>query len=186
MKDLSSIENSDIIYKKHLLGALLKSDTDIREALELRDPLPLSGEETTAERARIQRYNAEQNEKILPYLKLSKVREREDSYILYEIEDKNLYQKNKKCKRQEITLMCVVHENKLNTPYGITRTDLLSYLIKNRLNFSHALGSLIYCTKDTVDIIDAKYYARILTFETQTIHINPTGGKSPYDQTVPY
>ena len=61
----------------------------------------------------------------------------------------------------------------MDTPYGIVRTDLLSYLVKDLLCWSNDLGMQLKCTNDFCDIVDSKYYCRTLKFTIDAPNVNP-------------
>ena len=67
-------------------------------------------------------------------------------------------------KKQYIEVMCVVHENDMMTEYGIERTDLLSFLVRDLLCWSNALGFHIELEEDRPYILDNDYYSRRMRF----------------------
>lgn len=190
-RNLEDKQNNDIIYKKYKLEEMFNEDPDIKEILGTKELLPRNKfvnpnsptEEELAERKKIDEYNRKaQKKQILPYLKLNGIQKEVLNFLMFEIDDKGASYTNPIIKTQVITVMCLVHEDDMETEYGILRTDLLSYLVKDLLNWSNALGMQMQCTKDYGDIIDSKYYCRTIAFTIEAPNQVQNGGSNPYDE----
>ena len=172
-RDLENKENNDIIYKKDKLKKLFEEDPDILEVLGKRERMPLNKyvdkdnptEEELKKRQEIIEYNKKiDHDQIVPFLKLNGIQKEVVNFLLFDIDDSKVSYTNQAIKTQILVVMCMVHEDDMDTPYGIVRTDLLSYLVKDLLCWSNDLGMQLKCTNDFSDIVDAKYYCRTLKF----------------------
>lgn len=189
-RDLESKTNNDIIYKKNLLKKMFNDDPDLKEILGQETIVPLNvyvdannpTDEELSERKKIEEYNEKiKHEQIIDYLKLNGIQKEVLNFIMFDIDDVDVSYGNNVLKNQYLIVMCLVHEDNMNTEYGITRTDLLSYIIKDLLCWTNSLGSQLKCISDTPDIIDTKYYCRTIKFKILTSN-NIQGGGNKYDK----
>ena len=104
-----------------------------------------------------------------------------DPFIMFDINDTDVSYYNKAIKTQTLIVMCLVHEDDLDTEYGIVRTDLLSYIVKDLLCWTNVLGKQLKCTDDYGDIIDSRYYCRTLKFEIECPNNLYAGMNNRYD-----
>ena len=92
------------------------------------------------ERNLIIEYNKRVDKKqILPILKLNGINKEVLNFIMFDINDTDTSYYNKAMKVQTLIVMCLVHEDDLDTEYGIVRTDLLSYIVKDLLCWTNSL-----------------------------------------------
>ena len=70
----------------------------------------------------------------------------------------------------------------MDTEYGIPRTDLLDYIIKDLLCWTNALGMQLKCVNDFNDIIDTKYYARTIKFKIEAPNNTGNGVNNRHDR----
>lgn len=190
-RDLEDKKNNDIINKKYLLGKMFSEDPDIIEILGQKEKSPLNKyadnqnptEEELKERKAIIDYNEKvSHRQIVPFLKLNGIQKEVLNFIMFDIDDINISYTNKIIKTQVIIVMCLVHEDNMDTEYGITRADLLSYLVKDLLCWTNALGLQLKCISDVNDIIDSKYYCRTLKFRVDAPNNLGTGVNNRYDR----
>lgn len=186
-----NFESYDIIRKKKKIKEILLKDPDIKEVLGMKEPRPLNQykdpshplPEEVVEREEILTYNKNiKHEQIVPWIKLNGIQREVLNFIMYEIEDERISYINSKLKHQRITFWILVHENDMETEYGVPRTDLLGYLIKDNLNWSNALGSQLTCIEDGFRIVDNTYYCRMITFQTEEVNGIYGGNKNPHDR----
>lgn len=179
-RDLENKRNNDIIYKKNLLEKMFNEDPDIMEILGQKEKQPLNKfadpdnptEEELMKRRQIEDYNERITHKqILPYLKLNGMNKEVLNFLMFDIEDYSVSYVNEIIKNQNITVMCLVHEDDMDTPYGIQRHDLLSYLVRDLLCWTNALGMQLKLTYDHPDIIDGRYYCRTMRFSVQAPNV---------------
>ena len=175
-RDLESTKNNDIIYRKAVIEKIFNDDPDLKEVLGVRDKRPLNKfidpdhptiQEQTLRRE-IEEYNRHiEKKQIVPYLKLNGVQKEVNNFIMFDIRDYDVSYTNKMIKNQQVVEICLVSEDDMDTEYGIQRTDLLSYIVKDLLQWSNVAGLQLKCISDFDDIIDDKYYCRTLKFESQ-------------------
>ena len=172
-RDLENKKNNDIIYKKDKLLKLFNEDPDLNEIL---------GKKELNERNLIIEYNKRVDKKqILPILKLNGINKEVLNFIMFDINDTDTSYYNKAMKVQTLIVMCLVHEDDLDTEYGIVRTDLLSYIVKDLLCWTNSLGNQLKCIDDYGDIIDSRYYCRTLKFEIECPNNLYAGMNNKYD-----
>ena len=183
-RNLESTKNNDIIYRKSVLEKVFNEDPDLKEVLGVRDKRPLNkfidpDHPTIQEkelRAEIEEYNKRvDTPQIIPYLKLNGVQKEVNNFIMFDIRDYNVSDFNKMIKNQQIIVLCLAHEDDMDTEYGITRCDLLSYIVKDLLCWSNCMGTQLQCISDFDDIIDDRYYCRTLKFESKTPNVQSNG-----------
>lgn len=173
VRDLDNIKNNDIIYKKRLLKEMFEEDPDIKEVLRVLEPKPLNEfsnpNNPTEEELKIRQEITEYNEKIkhdqiVGHLKLNGLQKEVLNFLMFDIRDEESRYGKEIQKKQYIEVMCVVHENDMMTEYGIERTDLLSFLVRDLLCWSNALGFHIELEEDRPYILDNDYYSRRMRF----------------------
>lgn len=176
-RNLDDKKNNDIIQKKEELLKLFHEDPDLQEVLGKKDPKPLNkyldDNNPTAEellkRQEILDYNEKiQHDQIIPFIKLNDIQKEVLNFIMFDIEDDGVIYDNPAIKKQYLTIYCVVHEESMETEYGIVRTDLLDYIIRDLLCWSNALGFQVYIDSDKVRIMDGGYYVRKMSFMSKT------------------
>ena len=158
--------NSDIIWKKNKLMEMFKADHDLAEVLGWNDVLEKEKDK--------EKY-------IIPWLKLNGIQKEVRNFVMFDIDDTDVSYTNNVIKNQYLIVMCLVHEDNMMTEYGIPRTDLLDYIVKDLLCWTNALGMQLKCVNDFQDIIDSKYYCRTIKFKIQEIN-NVQGGGNKYDR----
>ena len=173
-RDLEDRRNNDIIYKKDKLLKMFKEDPDILEILGQKEQRPLNKyadpdnptEEEIAERNEIEEYNRSITHKqIIPYIKLNGLQHEVLNFLLFDVYDYDVSHYNEAIKNQYIVVTCLVHEDDMDTEYGIVRTDLLDYIVRDLLCWTNVFGINCKLVSDVNDIIDKKYYARTLKFK---------------------
>ena len=189
-RDLENKKNNDIIWKKSKLIEMFKQDPDLIEILGQKQRRPLNkyldANNPTAEelalRQEITDYNERiEHEQIVPWLKLNGIQKEVLNFVMFDIDDTDVSYTNNMIKNQYLTVICLVHEDNMETEYGIPRTDLLDYIVKDLLCWTNALGMQLKCVNDFNGIIDSKYYARTIKFKIQEIN-NAQGGGNRYDK----
>ena len=173
IRDLDDRKNNDIIYKKDLLLKMFNEDPDLKDVLGVLPPKPLNiykdknnpTEEELKKRQEIIEYNEKiKHEQIVPFLKLNGLQKEVLNFVMFDIRDDGVDYYNDTKKKQYIEVMCVVHEDDMETEYGIVRTDLLGYIIRDLLCWSNALGFHAVLEEDRPYIMDADYYSRRMRF----------------------
>ena len=179
IRDLENKKNNDIIWKKDKLLKMFKEDPDLTELLGRKPMRPNNKfideknptEDELKLRQEIKEYNEKiQHEQIVPWLKLNGLQKEVLNFIMFDIDDNDVSYSNNIIKNQHLIVMCLVHEDDMETEYGIPRADLLDYIVKDLLNWSNVLGMQLKCVNDFNDIIDSKYYARTIKFKIQELN----------------
>jgi len=158
-------EEFDIIRKKNLIKDILLEDPDIKEVLGAKD-------------------DTEAASLIVNWLKLNGIQSEVSNFIMFDIKDVGLQGQvsGKVLKDQYLDIRCLVHENNMGTDYGIARTDLLDYLVKDLFNHSNILGMQLTLVNDVPDIIDKKYYSRNILFRMTVPNGVRGNGGNQYDR----
>jgi len=193
VRDLEDKKNNDIILKKYKLEEMFNQDPDILEILGRKEKQPLNKfvdpdnptPEELEKRRQIEDYNERVTHKqIVPYLKLNGMNKEVLNYLMFDIEDYSVSYVNEIIKNQNIVVMCLIHEDDMDTPYNITRVDLLSYLVRDLLCWTNALGMQLKLTYDHPDIVDGRYYCRTMRFTAQAPNVvnNHMGMHNRYDR----
>lgn len=192
-RDLEKRKNNDIILKKQQLLDMFNEDPDIKEVLNQLPKKPLNKfadpehptEDELALRKEIEDYNRKVSRpQIIPFLKLNGLQEEVLNFLMFDISDTVDHYMAPAMKQQVITVMCLVHEDDMDTEYAIVRTDLLSYLVKDQQCWTNVLGMQFKLTSDFFDITDTKYYARTIKFTADVPNVNPghMGMNNKYDR----
>lgn len=184
-RDIANIErdlenkqqNGDIIRAKHILETTFNEDPDLKEVLNIPELKPIlqfadpehPTEKELRDRAETEIYNQNLIRKqICPWLKLNNLQKDVSNYILYDVLDYSIARYDREIKYQQVEVMCVVHEQNMETEYGVARHDLLGFIIKDLLNLSNCLGTQLVCIYDQPEIIDDVFYCRVLKFQHET------------------
>lgn len=193
---LDNTKNNDIIFKKAKIKEIFDTDPDLKEILGQLPKLPLNKyvdsenptEEEIKERARILEYNEKvSHTQILSFLKVNDIQTEVVNFIMFDIKDDGNSYTNDIIKNQYVTVMCLVHEDDMDTEYGINRVDLLSYIVKDLLCNTNELGLKCKLESDEFGITDTKYYARTLNFKikaTNTNHFRQGNMSNSHDPTI--
>lgn len=179
---------NDIIYKKAIIKDLFENDPDLKDVLGQLRPLPLNKyadqdnptEEELKERERIKDYNEKvAHPQILSFLKVNDIQTEVLNFVMFDIGDERPSYTSDMIKHQVLTVMCFVHEDDMDTEYGIDRVDLLSYIVKDILGNSNRTGLRLKPYSDEWGLTETKYYARTLKFLMQVPNGNNfrTGGQ---------
>lgn len=172
-RELDDVKNNDIIYKKSVIQEIFEQDPDLKDILGQPRKIPLNKyvdkdnptEDELKERARIMEYNSKVSKpQIIPFLKVNDIQTEVLNFVMYDIADERASYESDLIKNQTVTVMCLVHENDMDTEYGICRVDLLSYIVKDLLCWSNESGLHMKLIEDKFGITDTKYYARTLKF----------------------
>ena len=192
LRDLENKKNNDIIWKKSKLIDMFKEDPDLIEILGQKPKRPLNKyadpdnptDEELILRQEIEDYNEKvQHEQIIPWLKLNGIQKEVLNFIMFDIDDTDVSYTNNVIKNQYLIVMCLVHEDDMETEYDIPRTDLLDYIVKDLLCWTNALGMQLKCVNDFQDIVDTKYYARTIKFKIEAPNnLSGNRGGNKYDR----
>lgn len=178
---LDDVKNDDTIYKKSVIKQIFDDDPDLKEVLGQLPKLPLNKyadsdnptEEELKERERILDYNRKVSKpQILSFLKVNDIQTEVLNFIMFDMSVERPSYESDLIKYQYLTVMCLVHEDDMDTEYGIDRIDLLAYIIKDLLCWSNRTGMSMKLYSDEFGITDTKYYSRTLKFQIKATNTN--------------
>lgn len=178
---LDDIRNDDIIYKKSVIKSIFENDPDLKTVLGQLPKLPQKrevnkGNPTEAEleeRKRIEEYNRKVSKpQILSYLKVNDIQKEVLNFIMFDISDERPSYTSDMIKQQYVTVLVLVHEDDMETEYGIDRVDLLAYIVKDLLAWSNKTGLTMKLYSDEPGISDSQYYGRTLKFLIKATNTN--------------
>lgn len=181
IRDLDNKANNDIILKKHKIEQMFNEDPDLKYVLGVLDPKPLNRfvdsenptEEELKKRQEIIEYNEKiKHKQIVPYLKLNGLQKEVLNFVMFDIRDDGVDYYNDTIKKQYIEVMCLVHEDDMETEFDIVRTDLLGYIVRDLLCWSNSLGFHIVPEEDRPYILDTDYYCRRMRFLIKSPNVN--------------
>ncbi len=154
IRDIQNVDD-DIVVAKRLIKEKLYSDPDIIEALHNPD---LNPEEP----------DTYVNKNIFDFIRLPGTTTDVSNFICFDIKQERRSYTNEVIKQQKYIFTILCHENDIETPYGMSRHDLLGYLIRDIFNYSNMFGTQIIESSNVPGITDAKYSSRTITFEQMT------------------
>ena len=170
---LDDVRNNDIIYKKAIIKKVFNQDPDLKDVLGQLPKKPLNKyadpsnptEEELKERAKIREYNEKVSKpQIISFLKVNDIQTEVLNFVMFDIGDERPSYTSDIMKNQVLTVMTLIHEDDMDTEYGIDRADLVAYIIKDILGNSNMTGLRMKPYSDEFGITDTKYYARTLKF----------------------
>lgn len=91
-----------------------------------------------------------------------------NNYICFDIKQSGITDKNSHMKEQLYLFNVYSHENDIKTPYGVSRHDLLAYLIRDIFNYSNLFGTQLVEISNTPGIMDSYWSSRALIFKAIT------------------
>lgn len=172
-RDLEEKKNNDIIFKKNIVKKMFEEDPDLLDVLGKPEKRPLNKyidknnptDDELKVRQEILDYNEKINhEQIVPFIKLNGVQTEVLNFIMFDVEDHDVDYYNQAIKNQHLVVYIVVHENDMYTEYGVTRIDLLDYIVRDLLCWTNAMGKQLKLIEDVPMIMDTNYYFRRLRF----------------------
>lgn len=141
--------NSDIMRYKSKIAGMLCNNKDIIEALNVKEH-----EEEIM-------YNH-----IFPYIYVDYPVEETKNFICFSLDIPRIDKRNEYFKHAELTVYAICHRNEMKTSYGGTRADVLEGLIIDMFNWNIDIGFELALTSSMEKIINDKYHARVLKFNT--------------------
>lgn len=178
---LDDIKNDDIIYKKKVIKDIFENDPDLKTVLGQLPKLPykreaIKDQPTEAEleeRRQIEEYNRKVSKpQIISFLKVNDIQKEVLNFVMFDISDERPSYTSEMIKQQYVTVLILVHEDDMETEYGIDRVDLLAYIIKDLLCWSNKTGITMKLYSDEPSITDSKYYSRTLKFLIKATNTN--------------
>lgn len=159
IRDIQNVDD-DIIRIKRKIKQRLINDPDIIEALD--NPHLNPNEPDTY-----------LNVNILDYIKIPGATTEKLNFITFDIKQENIVTANEYMKQNTYLFNVIVYEDQVATKYGMSRHDLLSYLIRDSFNYSNFVGPRLILYQNSPAITDGYWISRSLSFK----EISPN---SPY------
>lgn len=154
MRDINKVDDT-IITAKRLIKQKLYSDSDIIEVLNNPN---LNPEEP----------DSYVGKNIFDYIRIPGTITEPTNYICFDIKQNSIAQYNYYVKEMYYIFNVYVHQDNIDTPYGMSRHDLLGYLIRDIFNYSNFMGNQLELKSDTPGIMDEYSSSRSLIFKTNT------------------
>ena len=151
IRDINNVDDS-IIKAKRIIKEKLYSDPDIIEALNNPNLNP--------EEPDIYLY-----ENIFDYIRIPGTTSEAKNFICFDIRQDAVNPQNSHMKDMLFIFNVWVHEQNMKTPYGMSRHDLLGYLIRDIFNYSNILGTQLVEITDVPGIMDSYSSSRVITFK---------------------
>lgn len=151
IRDIQNIDD-DVIAAKRLIREKLYQDPDIIEALHNPNLNPEEPDQYVGTN-------------IFDFIRIPGTTFEVKNYICFDVKQKRVSYSNDHMKIQQYIFMVFCHSDDINTSYGMSRHDLLAYLIKDIFNYSNIFGNQITIVENTPGISEAQYSSRTIIFE---------------------
>lgn len=152
MGDKEASPQADDIYRcKYKIMKMLTEDQDILTTLHNDE---LAGTD------KIINGDAYRNVCIFDFMKLPDQKIEVKNYVCFEVNDNGWGDTTEKT----VVFRCVSHIDDAKTDWGINRHDLLAAIIKNKFDWSNALGMRLIKLADNGKVTDDGYYYREVVY----------------------
>ena len=160
-RDIQNIED-DISLTKRIIETVLCGDADLVEIIDNPTIDPSVPEDLL--------YKS-----IYPFVRIPGAQDMSQSYICYSVDDMSAHERNDRMKQQYIQFVVFVHQDLVQTKYGVARHDLLGAIIRDLFNRSHLFGHELKLTNDKEYAVDNDYITRTLKFQLITPEVTQDG-----------
>ena len=162
--------NDDIIEIKRLIKQKLIDDPDILEALHNPDIDIDSPDEFLYEN-------------IYDFIRIPTTQDTVRNFICFTVDDIEDHRFNTHMKVQQVQFVCICHLDDMQTEFGMSRHDLLGYLVRDVFHWSNDFGKQFKLVYNKESTIDSDYYCRTLKFERDTTNsLNKATRSNNYDR----
>ena len=166
-RDIQKIDD-DIIRKKRLIEQILCADEDIIEILKNDNLDPSVPEDYIGEN-------------IFGFLRVPGTQDVSKNFITFIVDDMGRTPNNQVMKSQYVQFVVFVHKTLVDTEYGMSRHDLLGYLIRDIFHLSNKLGPQMELVSNKEGIADNDFCTRTLKFELIDDNSTKPLRTNPYD-----
>lgn len=153
-RDIQTVDD-DIITAKRLIREKLYQDPDVIEALHNPDLDPDEPDQYV-------------DVNIFDYIRIPGTTTEVKNFICFDVKQKRLSYTNDHMKVQQYVFMIFAHEDDIKTEYGMSRHDLLAYLIRDLFNYSNIFGTQITEIENTPGISETHYSSRTIVFQASS------------------
>ena len=154
IRDIQNVDD-DIISAKRRIKEILYSDPDVIEALH--------NEELDPEEP-----DSYVDVNIFDYIRIPGTTDRVKNFICFDVKQERLSDCNDHMKQQKYIFMIFSHEDDIKTPYGMSRHDLLAYLIRDLFNYSNKMGTQLIEISNVPGVTETHFSSRTITFNVIT------------------
>lgn len=152
-RDLQNIDD-DVLYAKRVIKEKLCKDLDLIQYIHNEE---------------LERVNAEPEDyfgiNIYPFIRLPGTQDKVKNFVCFSVDDQEDHKYNEVMKIQYIQFVVFCHGDDIDTGLGISRHDLLGYLIRDIFNWSNILGLQLKLVWNRESVLDNNYSCRTLKFE---------------------
>ena len=152
-RDIQNVKD-DISYMKRQIKQTLITDTDILEALHNPDIDIDSPDEFL-------------DNNIFGFIRIPSTQDTVRNFICFTVDDIEENRFNEVIKTQYIQFYVICHLDDMKTEYGISRHDLLGYLIRDIFNWTNIFGLQFKLISNKERTTDSDYYCRTLQFKAE-------------------
>lgn len=168
IRDIQKVKD-DIIEMKRLIKQTLIADTDILEALNANIDIDSPDEFL--------------DNNIYDFIRIPQTQDTVRNFICFTVDDIEEHRFNEVIKVQYIQFHVICHLDDMKTEYGISRHDLLGYLIRDIFNWSNLFGLQFKLITNKESTVDSDYYCRTLQFRAEKINmLNKARMDNPHDK----
>lgn len=146
--------NDDVIEMKRLIKQTLIADPDILEALHNPDLDIESPDEFL-------------DTNIFDFVRVPQTQDTVRNFICFTVDDIEVNQYNETMKTQYIQFHCICHLDDMKTEYGISRHDLISFIVRDLFNWTNIFGLQFKLISNKESTVDSDYYCRTLQFKAE-------------------
>lgn len=151
IRDINKVDDI-IIASKRIIKKKLYSDPDVIEALNNPNLNP-------------QEPDSYLDVNIFDYIRVPGTTAETKNFICFDIRMQSMNALNNHMKDMLFIFHVFVYQDNMKTPYGMSRHDLLSYLIRDIFNYSNILGTQLVEISDVPGIMDGYSSSRAITFK---------------------
>ena len=167
-RDIQKVKD-DIIEMKRLIKQTLIADTDILEALHTNIDIDSPDEFL--------------DNNIYDFIRVPQTQDTVRNFICFTVDDIEENRFNEVVKTQYIQFHAICHLSDMKTEYGISRHDLLGYLIRDIFHWTNIFGLQFKLITNKESTVDSDYYCRTLQFKAEKINmLNKARMDNPYDK----
>lgn len=142
----------DIIEMKRLIKQTLIADTDVLEALH-NPSIDIDSPDEFLDN------------NIYDFIRIPTTQDTVRNFICFTVDDIEENRFNEVIKTQYIQFHAICHLDDMKTEFGISRHDLLGYLIRDIFNWTNIFGLQFKLITNKESAVDSDYYCRTLQFK---------------------
>ena len=144
--------NDDIVTMKRKIKQMLISNVDLLEALN-NPEIPLDSPDEYLDN------------NIYDFLRVPRTQDTVRNFVCFTVDDIEDHRFNEAMKIQYIQINAICHLEDMSTKYGMSRHDLLGYLLREKFNWTNLFGLQFKLIYNKESPVDSDYYCRTLKFE---------------------